>query len=240
MADIALGVAPIEIDEATPTWSGPCWACLATGVPVSAHNITGNDLTGHRLDEYPDFLTVATRSGLPTFLAVSGWAPLALSVDGGPLFGLATRREFVAAADEYSLVAWDDADSAITEVAVAALAAADAPRVSFVYLGAVDIAGHLYGVGSSYRTAAATADSRVGRLIAAVRSRPLYEREGWTIVVVTDHGHVDGGGHGGREPSVVTAWAAVAGPGVSPGGPPVVTSQLGIAPLVLERAGVIR
>jgi Type I phosphodiesterase / nucleotide pyrophosphatase len=225
---------PIVIDEATPTWSGPCWANIATGVPVSDHNVLGNDLTGHRLDTHPDFLTIATRAGHTTLLAVSGWPPLALATDGGPLFALATRREFIEVSNEYEVAAWDAADEAVTSLAVAAIGT-DAPRVSFVYLGAVDMAGHLHGVGSSYRDAAAAADERVGRLIGAVRSRPSYAREDWTIVVVTDHGHVDAGGHGGREPSVVTAWAAVAGPGISPGRPPLVTSHLDIAPLILRR-----
>ena len=48
--------------------------------------------------------------------------------------------------------------------------------------------------------------------------RPVRQ-EDWTIVVVTDHGHLDEGGHGGREPEVATAWAAAAGPGHPAGRP---------------------
>jgi hypothetical protein len=55
-------------------------------------------------------------------------------------------------------------------------------------------------------------------------------------VVVTDHGHLDQGGHGGREPEVATAWAA-AGPGIGPGGPAPVTRQDQVAPLVLAALG---
>src|SRR5215471_12930391 len=124
-------LAPVPVDEATPTWSGPCWATIATGTGVAGHGITGNDLTGHRLAEHPDFVTLATRAGLPTLLAVSGWPPLA---------------------------------------AAAAILAAEAPRVSFVYLGAVDFAGHATGSGAAYRAALRAADQRVGRLVAAVRS----------------------------------------------------------------------
>jgi len=74
---------PVVIDEATPTWSGPCWATIVTGTGVAGHGITANNLTGHRLADHPDFVTVATRAGLPTLLAVSGWPPLALAEDGG-------------------------------------------------------------------------------------------------------------------------------------------------------------
>jgi predicted AlkP superfamily pyrophosphatase or phosphodiesterase len=235
----------VPVDETTPTWSGPCWATIATGTGVTGHGVTGNDLTGHRLADHPDFVTRATRAGLPTLLAVSAWPPLALAEDGGPLFAEATRREFVAAPKssltgdaryEAIMRNWDGADEAVTEL-VAAILAERAPRVSFVYLGAVDIVGHLAGAGNAYRAAAGAADQRVGRLLAAVWSRPSCEREDWTIVVVTDHGHLDEGGHGGREPEVTTAWAAGAGPGIRPGAPPPVTRQDEVAPLVLAAAG---
>jgi predicted AlkP superfamily pyrophosphatase or phosphodiesterase len=228
-------LAPVPIDESTPTWSGPCWAAIATGHGVDGHGITGNDLTGHRLAEHPDFVTVASRAGLRTLLAVSGWPPLALAEDGGPLFAEASRREFVAVADE-SLAAWDAADEATTDL-VAKILVTDGPRMSFVYLGAVDFTGHATGAGPAYRSAAQAADQRVGRLLAAVRSRPSFAQEGWTTVVVTDHGHLDQGGHGGREPEVATAWAAAAGPGIEPGGPPLITRQTQVAPLALAALG---
>jgi len=229
-------LAPVIIDAATPTLSGPCWATIATGTGVDGHGITGNDLTGHRLAGNPDFVTVATRAGLATLLAVSGWPPLAWTEDGGPLFAEATRREF-AAVTQTGLVAWDAADEAITALA-ASILAQDGPRLSFVYLGAVDITGHAAGAGAVYRAAARAADQRVGRLLAAVRSRP--SREQWTVVVVTDHGHLDRGGHGGREPEVTTAWAAAAGPGIIPGAAPLITRQAQVAPLVLAAVGGLR
>ena len=228
-------VAPVVIDARTPTMSGPCWATIVTGTGVAGHRVTGNDLTGHRLADHPDFVTVATRAGLPTLLAVSGWPPLALPQDGGPMFAEASRREFVAVA-ENSMAAWYEADESITELA-AGILVTDGPRLSFVYLGAVDTAGHLAGVGGVYRDAALATGRRVGTLLAAVRSRPSFAREGWTVVVVTDHGHLDAGGHGGREPEVATAWVAAAGPGIVPGGPALVTRQDQVAPLVLAALG---
>jgi predicted AlkP superfamily pyrophosphatase or phosphodiesterase len=228
-------LAPVIIDETTPTWSGPCWATIATGTGVAGHGITGNDLTGHRLAEHPDFLTVATRAGLSTLLAVSGWPPMALPRDGGPLFAEATRREFTPVT-EANLAAWEEADEATTTLA-ASILAADGPRLSFVYLTAVDTTGHVTGAGAAYRESARAADQRVGRLLDAVRSRRSDGRESWTVVVVTDHGHLDQGGHGGREPEVATAWVAAAGPGISPDEPAPVTRQTQVAPLVLAGVG---
>ena len=130
---------PVPIDEATPTWSGPCWATIAIGCGVDGHGITGNDLTGHRLADHPDFVTLATRAGLPTLLAVSGWPPLALPEDGGPLFAEATRREFAAvpaaslawdSAGDDGPASWDAADEVITRCAAAILADSLAGRLT--------------------------------------------------------------------------------------------------------------
>ncbi len=235
-------LAKVILDETTPSWSAPSWATIATGAGVAGHGITSNDMTGHRLAGHPDFLTLATRAGLSTMLAIGGWAPLALGEDGGPLFAEATRREFFHPPDSETMpdrvAAWDAADEAVTERAAAILGSGEAPRVSFLYLGAVDIAGHLTGSGETYRAAARTADHRVWRLRATLRSRPAYAAEDWTLIAITDHGHLDAGGHGGREPEVVTAWAAAAGPGIAPGGPPLITRQTDVAPLVLAAAGL--
>ena len=50
---------------------------------MDGHGITANGLTGHRLADHPDFVTVATRAGVSTLVAVSGWAPLALATIRG-------------------------------------------------------------------------------------------------------------------------------------------------------------
>jgi len=223
-------LAPVKIDDATPSWSGPCWATVATGVTVAEHGIWENNLTGHRLADHPDFLTTATRAGLTTFAAVSGWPPLATGGDGGPLFAEVSRREFVPAADPHGVAAWEAADEQVTTLTEQALTAAQAPDVSFVYLGAVDITGHELGAGPAYRGAVRNADHRAGRIISAIRGRA--DAAGWTIIAVTDHGHLDQGGHGGREPEVVTAWAAAAGPHISPAAPPAITRHTDIAPLI--------
>src|SRR5271157_690959 len=235
-----------------------CWSSgwMASGSTCSARTAHRRSGPSASTASWPRFPSTKrrrpgpARAGLPTLLAVSGWAPLVLPEDGGPLFAEASRREFVAvpeaslawdsvgqtSADETSLTTWDAADEATTRLA-AAILAEDGPRVSFVYLGAVDITGHVTGAGAVYRAAALAADQRVGRLLAAVRSRPSHGPENWTIVVVTDHGHLDGGGHDGREPEVTTAWAAASGPGIRPAGPAPVTRQAEIAPLVLGAAG---
>lgn len=207
-------LAPVEVDAHTPTMSGPCWATVVTGVTVARHGVWSNDFTGHRLDVFPDFATrLAVQDGRRTFVA-AGWQPLMQARSGGPLFAAPSRSVYVSPTED-TPEAWEHCDERITEAAVRLLAdPTDDTAASFVYLGAPDETAHFLGCGEAYEAAIRRADARLGRLLDAVRSRPSYADESWTILVVTDHGHVDAGGHGGRTTEERTAWLAAAGPGI--------------------------
>ncbi|MFJ4774865.1 hypothetical protein [Streptomyces sp. NPDC088762] len=59
-------------------------------------------------------------------------------------------------------------------------------------------AGHTSGAASQeYLNAIGRVDTLIGQPLTAVHNRPAYARENWTILVTTDHGHTDAGGHGG-------------------------------------------
>ncbi|CAM5285216.1 hypothetical protein SAVIM338S_00207 [Streptomyces avidinii] len=207
----------IVIDEATPTMSGPCWTTIVTGVGVAKHGVYGNHFGGNRLDVFPDFATrLAQEDGRKTFVT-GGWEPLFLARQGGPLFAAPGRLSYIAPRADTS-EDWDACDEQVTDEAVHVLATDD-PEVSFVYLGAVDETGHLLGCGSEYLRAIERADERLGRLLATIRARPLYDDESWTVIAVTDHGHRDDGGHGGRTEQERTAWVACCGPDVPPAAP---------------------
>ncbi|WP_329376501.1 alkaline phosphatase family protein [Streptomyces sp. NBC_01351] len=207
----------IEIDEATPTMSGPCWATIVTGVGVAKHGVYGNHFAGHRLDVFPDFTTrLARQDGRKTFVA-GGWEPLLLARDGGPLFAAPSRLSYIAPRADTS-EDWLACDEQVTAEAVHVLTTDD-PEVSFVYLGSVDETGHLHGCGDAYLRAIEAADALLGRLLTAVRSRSTYAEESWTVIVVTDHGHRDSGGHGGRTAQERTAWVACCGPDITTGPP---------------------
>ncbi|MFB7176800.1 HAD family hydrolase [Streptomyces sp. NPDC056257] len=208
---------PIEIDEATPTMSGPCWTTIVTGVGVAKHGVYGNHFGGHRLDVFPDFATRRARDdGRRTFVA-GGWDPLLLARDGGPLFAAPGRLSYIAPRAD-TCEDWQHCDDQVTAEAVHVLRTDD-PEASLVYLGAVDETGHLRGCGPEYLRAVERADERLGLLLAAVRARPSYERETWSVIAVTDHGHRDTGGHGGRSREERTAWVACCGPDVAAGAP---------------------
>jgi hypothetical protein len=204
-------LAPVWIEDGTPTWSGPCWATVATGVSAAKHGIMHNVFTGHNLADHPDFLTLASMAGKRTYLSVGSWEPLATGACGGPLFAAPDRLTFTS----YGIDC-ERGDEAATVDAERELVAADYD-VAFVYLGDVDETGHEVGVGAEYTAAVERADARVGRLLAALRARPSYDDEAWTVILVTDHGHVDEGGHGGDSDVERTAWIAACGPGIVAG-----------------------
>jgi predicted AlkP superfamily pyrophosphatase or phosphodiesterase len=208
-------LAPVQIDEDTPTMSGPCWATIATGVRIGKHGVWANDLSGNRLVAFPDFATRLARGFGRRTLVAAAWDPLVLARDGGPLFAAPSRLVYVAA-EAHTAEAWEIADEAVT-VGAETMLRRDPIDAAFVYLGAADETAHLHGCGARYEASVENADARLGRLLDAVRSRPGYASEDWTVLVVTDHGHVDEGGHGGRSEVERTAWIACCGPDVEPG-----------------------
>jgi predicted AlkP superfamily pyrophosphatase or phosphodiesterase len=225
-------LAPVRIDDATPTWSGPCWATVATGVSPARHGITHNVFTGHRLADHPDFLTLASLAGKRSYLSVGSWEPLATAACGGPLFAAPDRVTFTSHGLDC-----ERGDEAATVDAERELLAADYD-VAFVYLGDVDETGHELGIGAEYTAAVERADARVGRLLATLRARPPYGDEAWTVIVVTDHGHVDAGGHGGDSDVERTAWIAARGPGIVAGAEMGTLRHVDVAAHVYEALGL--
>ncbi|MBA3502903.1 MAG: alkaline phosphatase family protein [Myxococcota bacterium] len=74
----------------------------------------------------------------------------------------------------------------------------------------VDIAGHAFGADSEeYLEATQVAD----RALARVLSKVDLSQD--AILVTSDHGHTDAGGHGGTEPEVLTVPLILAGAGVA-------------------------
>jgi hypothetical protein len=88
-----------------------------------------------------------------------------------------------------------------------AAAAGDAPLV-LVHLMRVDVAGHQHGLSEEYRRIARENDATVGALVAAAPDARWF--------LLSDHGHIPTGGHGGEERAVRQVQGCIAGPGVTP------------------------
>ena len=200
-----------------PSVSGPGWSSMLNGVWPEKHGVVDNDFTGKRYDLYPDFLPriEAVRPELNTF-AVVDWKPLGWQEDGDAT--ISDRIDVKHVLDGYE-TGWGEGDDQSVALAVAHLATAD-PDAMFVYLGNPDETSHEHGsIGTEYREAIAAADAHVGTLVRAVMSRATYAQEDWLILMSTDHGRTEEGGHGGDTPEERTIFYLASGPSAAMGTP---------------------
>ncbi|WP_420441337.1 alkaline phosphatase family protein [Candidatus Palauibacter sp.] len=193
----------------TPSVSGPAWSSILTGVWPEKHGVLDNGFEGRRYAQYPGFLTrvEGDRPTLGTFAALD-WMPLASLEGGGPVLSGAIDTLF--AVDGYDL-GWAEADSVVAARAAEHLAAAD-PDAAFVYLGNPDETSHRHGsIGDEYRDAIVLSDRHVGWLMEALRARTSYAEEDWLVLISTDHGRREDGGHGGDSPEEMTIFILASG-----------------------------
>nr|WP_260328690.1 alkaline phosphatase family protein [Streptomyces sp. Ag109_O5-1] len=213
------------------TDSGPGWSSVLTGVWPDRHGVTGNDFAGADFTRHPDFLSRAAvaRPGLRTAAAVS-WPELVHRGVLGPAVG--RRVHYDGESDGYAT-----ADDLVARTAARWLTEHD-PDLLFVYFGATDEAGHATGpLSPAYDHALLAQDTHLGRLLAAIDARGSGER--WTVLVTTDHGHLDAGGHGGDTRAEREVFVILAEPGGPAAGTLLDTPRLvDIAPTVLDRLGI--
>jgi predicted AlkP superfamily pyrophosphatase or phosphodiesterase len=214
-----------ELPEGEPTISGPAWSTVASGVFPDKHRVFDNDLTGHQLHRFPDFLTRA-RSHAPAARTFAGavWPPLLTSAAGGPVFadgGYAPE-----------LTDWSAADELVADEAARSLGHGPC-AVAFVYFGETDHVGHALGLSDRYRRAVEDSDDRVGRVIDAIHRRPGHAEEEWTFIALTDHGHRDEGGHGGDSIQERRAWIIAAGLDI-PSAAPVGVGHTSVHPQIMH------
>jgi len=219
-----------------PTVSGPGWSSMLTGVWSDKHLVTGNNFEGNNYATYPDFLTRLEQVD-PKFetFAVVDWPPLGTTSSGGPLVSDAIDTKLNIDGDE---LGYTEADARTVERAAEYLANGD-PDAVFVYLGDVDVVGHDHGsLAPEYRAAIETADAQLGALLHALEQRPSYDEEDWLIIVSTDHGRRDDGGHGGTSALERTIFCLVSGPAARIGTLEEQTDIVDVAVTALVHLGV--
>ncbi len=218
------------------TVSGPGWSSMLIGARTDKHLVDGNNFTGNDYATYPDFLTRLERVD-PSFntFAVVDWAPLATTSSGGPLLSNAIDELLFFDGGE---LGYGPADSLSVDAAVERLAFQDLDA-AFVYVGDPDEVSHATGTfAPEYYAAIEVADRLVGRLVAAVERRPTYADEDWLILMSTDHGRDDEGGHGGDSDNERTIFFLAHGPSVIPGEPQTPPNIVDVAVTALTHLGV--
>ncbi|NUP67763.1 MAG: nucleotide pyrophosphatase, partial [Nonomuraea sp.] len=226
------GTSLLYTNPMAATSSGPGWSTIATGVWPDLHGVKDNTFAGKHYDRYPDFLTrlESTNPAYSTYAALD-WKPLG---DQGT-FGPAIDARVVLDGDTNGYPAEDERVTQVSETVLRT----ENPDAAFVYLGAIDIEGHDSGAASAaYLTAIHDADARIGRLLAAVRARPAYASERWTVVVATDHGHTDAGGHGGSSIEERRTFVLASGPGIAAGARPADTRLVDVTGAVFRGLGL--
>ena len=202
LAELRARGASATMGVRTPSYSVPGWTVLMTGAWTELHGglaMNPPDVAAAPAWVEDSIFHAAHDAGLRTGVSGTDWfAPLIPKAD-------LTTSFFVH--DET-----DAADQASTDAAVRMI---EGDQVDFllVHLNEVDHAGHHSGGGASpaWRAAATKADARLRAIAGALD----LTRD--TLVVFSDHGHLDQGGHGGPEDIVVRSPLVLAGSGVRAG-----------------------
>lgn len=201
-----------------PTWSAPGWSTILTGSVYEQHGVKDNSCVGSQLWTRPDFLSEAFyRDHSTRTFAAAGWPVLVDPHGLGPIIHPRMEQQY---AGLHNIIVRDGETYGYirADAEVAAVTAAKLNRdnggfdVGFCYFCDIDDAGHIFGLlGPDYRDAIRRVDDHVSTIINQVTMRHEELGEDWLVILTTDHGQRDEGGHGGdtdrERESWVIAWA---------------------------------
>lgn len=205
-----------------PSYSQPSWTTLVTGAWPDINdcpplNAEYDDIQPFRVDHL--FATVR-RAGMTSAAVGFNWWEKMIPQD------LLQAGFYVEGED-------DAADRAVLAKALEFLTTVR-PNLLLVHFDQVDYAGHQHGGESAeYREAAYAVDGMIQQIADAM------DLEESVLVVVSDHGHIKRGGHGGHDAVVLVQPFVMVGKGVVPGNlgdiqqadvAPTVAALLGAAP----------
>jgi hypothetical protein len=199
----------VLLDAEVPTFSAPNYVALLSGVGSALGGVRNN--AGVRATGLDSLGAEVRWAGGRTAVVSDGvdWWPR-LFPDAFDLHAEVDQREAVEVARRH----------------------ADA-QFSLVHLCAADEAGHAVGAASpAYAQAARALDTDVAALVA---------QWGWPdnpVAVMTDHGHLPQGGHGGDEPDVATAWLVGSGAGFRKAASAARARMVDVAPTLAAVLGV--
>jgi len=186
--------ADLVLTAPQPSLSYPNWTTVLSGAPPHVSGVVTNWHEGRAPVE--TLFDTAAASGIRTvFVGPS---------DFDQLFGVADKVE------GSFMREWDEEYLSATYVDEALrLAQLHDPQLLVIHLPDIDEAGHAAGGDSEeYAHAVARVDQDLGRLVNGLQ-------DGATVfAIVTDHGHIGSGGHGGWESEVTSVPGVFAGPGI--------------------------
>lgn len=173
--------------------------------------MTDNSLVGKRLWNYPDFLSRAFYQDQSTrTFATASWSALADPHGLGSIIHPRMEQQFAGLHNvivrDGETLGYERIDAEIASIATAALRQKGFDA-GFVHFGEIDDASHIFGLaGDEYRDAIRRVDTHVKKVLSEVSRRSDELGEDWLVVITTDHGHLDEGGHGGTTDRERESW----------------------------------
>jgi hypothetical protein len=185
-----------------PSFSAPGWATILTGAwPYINDGQLFNppDLKSARPFSQDDIFADAKRAGLKTAVSGVEWFQ-------GLLYNSNVDKGFYTAGEDKT------ADSIVVEAALPWLT--EDYQLILIHLDQVDYAGHHEGgpLNPNWNAAATRSDALLKNIV------DTLDLNQDTVLVISDHGQIDRGGHGGPDPVTLVEPFVLAGAGVIPGG----------------------
>ncbi len=204
--------------------SGICWTGMLTGVWHEKHNVVSNEYINPNIKEYPHFfhLVRQQKPELKLFSVVN-WSPIHKILQEG----------------DADIVNYLLTDEKVTG-RVCDLMVNEDPDAFFVQLDEVDHAGHEYDYtvkSKKYLQAIEKADTLIGKIIRAMKSRENYSNENWLVLVSTDHGGSKFG-HGKDIPDHTTIFYIAWGNDVLKGEIQEQTDVIDVAVTAMKHLGI--
>ncbi len=189
------------VHSRTPSYSEPGWSVLMIGAWPDLSDAPAMNL------DYPDIPTwtqdnlfsAAQRAGLKTAVSGFNWWQKLVPQD-------AVNDSFYTAGEDKA------ADVDVVNAALPWLKA-DQDQFVVIHIDQVDYAGHHEGGPQSPNWDAAA--NRADGLLKQIVSTLDLTKD--TVIVTSDHGQIDRGGHGGQDPIVLVEPLVMAGSGIKPG-----------------------
>jgi hypothetical protein len=196
---LAEGVKTYAANTVLPSFSYQAWGAMFHGVGPEKHQID-EDHPASEDAPWPSFMKVARQTWPASELACfNAWAPIGSQI-----------IEPSCACHTVSLK-----DRELVPAAAAYIREQD-PKVFFMHLDCIDLAGHAHGYKSrGYLDQITETDGQVGIVLDAIRDVGAWERS--LIVVLSDHGGV-GDDHGSDHPDCMNIFWGCSGPGIVRGG----------------------
>lgn len=202
-----------------PSFSAPAWTTLLTGAwPDINDGQPLNPPTDARAFTQDDIFAAADRAGLRTAVSGYGWFE-------GMLANSGMDAGFYTPGEDHA------ADIQVVDAALPWLKSGDYQFI-LIHLDQVDYAGHYEGGPRDPRwdAAARRADALLGEIVSHL------DLEQDTVIVLSDHGQIERGGHGGQDAIVLLEPFVIAGKGVRPGAYADI-GQIDVAPTIAALLG---